>query len=316
MKTGKCKLCGNKRELCDSHIIPNFVGKWLKDTSVTGFLRQAVNANVRRQDLIKVSLLCRDCEILFSSWETKFKKEVFDVYVDRELNQAGSATGTIKSIPYDEWLLKFIISLQWRCLITDNSLNKFKELSNKKKEVYKKLLCTIKNDWLAYLNGSANNSGESRHYVIFLQNLAFGSGYLPENINDHVNIYLLRSVDTTLAMNKRKMILYTKLGPIVIISALKPSKLNKLSQIRIKKKGSLNTVQNISDPEIGNFVIVDRPNEAMSRYKLSEKQSKLISNDITKKVSGARQLNQIYAIESDRFIRYVRDTLDNKDDNK
>ena len=54
-----CALCKNKDTLQMSHIIPSFVGKWIKNTSVTGFLRQAISADIRRQDIPKKYLLCK-----------------------------------------------------------------------------------------------------------------------------------------------------------------------------------------------------------------------------------------------------------------
>lgn len=41
--TGICALCGKNAELRESHLIPKFVGEWIKRTSATGYLRQVVN---------------------------------------------------------------------------------------------------------------------------------------------------------------------------------------------------------------------------------------------------------------------------------
>ena len=76
-KVGICKFCGNTKELKESHLIPSFAGKWLKDTSPSPFLRQAIKPNVRRQDIIKEYLLCGDCEHYFSTFEDAFAKKIF-----------------------------------------------------------------------------------------------------------------------------------------------------------------------------------------------------------------------------------------------
>jgi hypothetical protein len=52
MVTGTCALCGENKKLRMSHIIPNFVFKWMKETSATGFLRSAENPKKRLQDLL------------------------------------------------------------------------------------------------------------------------------------------------------------------------------------------------------------------------------------------------------------------------
>jgi transcription initiation factor TFIIIB Brf1 subunit/transcription initiation factor TFIIB len=50
MTVGNCALCGKVKELRKSHIIPNFVGKRLKKSSGTGFLRDIIYPESRRQD--------------------------------------------------------------------------------------------------------------------------------------------------------------------------------------------------------------------------------------------------------------------------
>ena len=40
-----CALCHESKELKESHFIPKFVGKWLKKTSATGYLRNVDNIN-------------------------------------------------------------------------------------------------------------------------------------------------------------------------------------------------------------------------------------------------------------------------------
>ena len=42
----ECKLCEKLATLEDSHILPKFCGRWLKTTSATGILRNAVNPNI------------------------------------------------------------------------------------------------------------------------------------------------------------------------------------------------------------------------------------------------------------------------------
>ena len=70
MALGTCALCGQQKDLRKSHIVPRFVGKWLKSTSATGFLRGVKNPELRLQDLPTLPLLCGDCEQIFSKLET------------------------------------------------------------------------------------------------------------------------------------------------------------------------------------------------------------------------------------------------------
>jgi len=102
---GRCGLCGKEKELQESHIIPSFVFKWLKDSSVTGHFRHGETINKRVQDGAKLYLLCWDCEQLFGKWEDIFAKEVFmPLHQNKPIKQYGT------------WLLKFSTSVSWRVL--------------------------------------------------------------------------------------------------------------------------------------------------------------------------------------------------------
>ena len=100
-----CKLCGSGTTLRKSHIVPKFVGRWLKETSPTPYLRFGGNMDGRLQDLYAMELLCDDCEMLFSEWETKFATEIF-------YPSADGAT----SFRCGPWLVKFAASLAWRAI--------------------------------------------------------------------------------------------------------------------------------------------------------------------------------------------------------
>lgn len=72
-----CKFCNKREAIENSHIIPSFIYKWLKDTSPTGYIRATNEPNKREQDGSKSSLLCKECERDFSTHENLFKKETF-----------------------------------------------------------------------------------------------------------------------------------------------------------------------------------------------------------------------------------------------
>ena len=100
-----CKLCGSGTPLRKSHIIPKFVGRWMKATSPTPYLRFGGSVDERLQDLYAVELLCDDCESLLSAWETKFANEIFHP----------TAVGETV-FRYGPWLVKFAASLAWRAI--------------------------------------------------------------------------------------------------------------------------------------------------------------------------------------------------------
>lgn len=303
----KCQLCGKKvSKLTKSHIIPSFVGKWLKETSVTGYLRQRENANVRIQDLVKQKLLCSDCEIALSVNEKLFAENIFIPYVAEELDEWAIAKGKIKSFSHTEWLIKFIIGLQWKTLVTNTDLDEITFIDEITKNTYRYKITSILKLWKEYLLGQSKYLGSASHYVIFLQNLIAGAGYLPERISNKVNMYLIRSVDSTLAISRSSLYLYTKLGPIVILSALKPSKLHGIGNAIVKKKGSLKTAQILKNSDVNEFIFITRPNEAFSGYSLSEKQKKVIDIDTRRKLGTAKSLQVVNVARSDVLLRERR----------
>lgn len=115
MTPAPCKLCGAIANLEQSHILPAFVFRWMKDTSATGYLRFGGKPNCRAQDGERRYWLCRGCETRLCQWETEFAAQVFHPLI----SDGG------QRIPYQEWMLKFAVSVSWRVLslfVEDNRL--------------------------------------------------------------------------------------------------------------------------------------------------------------------------------------------------
>lgn len=108
MSAKRCALCGQTRELELSHIVPKFVIRYLKKTSL-GAIRNKENINKVVQDGEKHYLLCGDCEDLFSIYETKFANKFFYPYMK----------DNVKEFSYDSDLYYFLISVSWRSLYLD-----------------------------------------------------------------------------------------------------------------------------------------------------------------------------------------------------
>lgn len=295
-----CGLCDQKKELMQSHLIPKFVFSWSKSTSVTGYLRQAINANLRRQDGDKRPLLCGDCEQIIGSFESEFAKRVFYPYVNKELNNWGSATGKMPFFTYEEWLLKFIISLLLRHILT---FDKFEKKINKDKL---QILYDHLRYFKEYLLSKRKDIGNNRSYVIFLQNLAFGRGHLPPNINKNINFYLLKATDGTVATGKNVLGIYIKLGPIVIFTSFIPTEIKVLEKLAIKKKGLLTTAQKLKGSQLVKFIFIDRPNEAMKFVKISDKQQKIIQKSYSDNPEKATESMTAKTILSDQYLESIK----------
>lgn len=105
---GICALCKKKECIQLSHIVPKFIDRNLKKTSVSR-IRNTGNLNKPVQDIEKHYLLCHDCEELFSRSETWFSNNIFYPYMRNGKN----------SFNYDENMHFFLSSLSWRSLYLD-----------------------------------------------------------------------------------------------------------------------------------------------------------------------------------------------------
>lgn len=84
----KCHLCKEDKELMESHIIPKFIFRWIKKTSITGKLRSTDNPNLRKQDGKTKKIFCADCEQKLSVIEKYFKEEFFDKAKNNNLEKS------------------------------------------------------------------------------------------------------------------------------------------------------------------------------------------------------------------------------------
>lgn len=188
-------------------------------------------------------------------------------------------------------------------MITSKKIDKSQVKDKLVRARFNKLIDSAIRSWNLYLLNQNDKTGNERHYIIFLQNLIAGEGYLPESLNDKVNFYLLRSVDSTLAISQRNLFLYTKMGPLVLITCLKPYSLKNMEHIQIKKRGKIMTAQNLRNSYINEFIFITRPNEAMNILKYSQKQKEVIHEDFEKKLKTARNLQVVYASYADYLLQ-------------
>ena len=144
-----CKLCGSKGRLRESHIIPKFIGRWMKETGMSPYLRATGNIDKRLQDLPKVKLLCDSCENMLSAWESKFATNIFYPY-------ANSGKSNLR---YRSWLIKFAASLTWR------SMNSMVSTDSNDDPELDKMLCEMENHLARFLSGHEKNVGSYTHHI-------------------------------------------------------------------------------------------------------------------------------------------------------
>lgn len=104
----KCALCGKEAKLMQSHIIPKLVYKRIRSHKNSRF-RSLGNFTKVMQDGEKRSMLCHDCEELFSSYEVKFASNFLDEYLNSN-KLKHNLSGEIEN---------YLLTVAWRILWDD-----------------------------------------------------------------------------------------------------------------------------------------------------------------------------------------------------
>ena len=203
MPIGKCRSCESNSKLSESHIIPKFVYKWLKTDTDGGVLRFGDNPSKPRQDGIKDNLLCQKCENLFNTWETPTSAKVFHPLVRDQMLQ----------IPYEDWFLKFCVSVSWRILMIHIEKKMLPPLSVTQFEHLKKAFVI----WREFLFGRGSHPKKFEQHFLPLGLIKdSGSISLPQNINR----YIFMAVDMDVIADGDEIYTYAKLGPLLFIGVI------------------------------------------------------------------------------------------------
>ena len=187
-----------------SHFIPKFIGKWMKKTSMTGYIRDSNKVHKRVQDTAKEYWLCAECERLFSGWERSFANNVFYLFVDKNEYL----------VSYGNWMSKFCAFLSWRTLtyICSRSLNK-----DKAKDYIEAInAAELYLAW--YLLDQETSPYQYEQHLFPLERIESATASrLPPNINR----YFLRTMAMNIIGNSADIFLYTKLPSFIILIFVK-----------------------------------------------------------------------------------------------
>lgn len=119
-KQNGCALCGSDNELKQSHIIPKLIYKRIKSHPKSRF-RMYGNPKHLFNDGDKVPMLCGDCEIFMSGYETYFANYMLDPYLADEKVKVRDMSK----------IINLISMINWRVLYDDlylfNSIKKIDE---------------------------------------------------------------------------------------------------------------------------------------------------------------------------------------------
>ncbi|MHB9881085.1 hypothetical protein ACSMXM_15705 [Pacificimonas sp. ICDLI1SI03] len=223
---GLCNLCGEQREIVDSHMIPKFAFKWMKDTSPTGVFRSKSNPNLVPQDGPHRHFLCSKCESTLNDFETPFANVVFHPRVLEE---------DLIGISYGLWLKKFCVSLLWRVMVMSEHNQKLKnEFSH------------IEKNWREYTLGETANNCFPIYFIAMkpLRCLSHVDLIPPKNWN----LFILRSIGHGVISVKGnggvEDFLYVKLARFLILGKLSTGE-SQYIQRQVKEDGSFEAIDSL-----------------------------------------------------------------------
>jgi hypothetical protein len=199
---GTCAFCGEIKSLRGSHVLPAFVYRWLRSRSGTGHIRNTENANLRVQGGLKFPWLCGDCEARFNRYETPFATEIFHPWHSGE-----------RRIAYEEWLLKFCVSVSWRVLKFARGHNKNAPYSDEQQT----LMDNAEARWRAFLKGAAPHPARfEQHLLIFDIVESTSVSNLPTNFNR----FMTGAGTLDILGSERSVMTFAKLGRFMIFGMI------------------------------------------------------------------------------------------------
>jgi hypothetical protein len=216
-----------------------------------GYLRFGINPNKRVQDGLKYYWLCDECEGLFSKWENKFAKNIFHPTVSGK-------TGTVY---YQDWLLKFCVSVSWRVLnnfLFEYDLDHFsREMTEKAKNTHK--------IWKEFLLGKCSHPGKNEQHILPLDSI---KSHTVDEMPTNINRYILRSVDIDAVFGKKSAFIYSKLERFVIIGFIEMPKPNQWKGTKVHvKHGVIGPKNYILPIEFGDYFMDKARKAAMAQIK-------------------------------------------------
>ena len=286
MNHGKCHLCLKDRELQLSHVLPKFVFNWHKHNSPT-YLRNGLEPNKRIQDGDKDYLFCKECEQLFSKWEDKFAREVFQILQDPE-NPNPIAY-------YKEWAIKFATSVSFRVAVFSERED---DLSHFPDELIAETQ-KAKEQWRKVLLGEIEHPGKYEQHLIHLDVI---QSHTAPNLSNFMSRYFIGATHTDMVCTDDTAFTYAKMFRVVIFGHISEFK-NKWHGTRISPKSGTFGGRSTAVPEYVLNYMSDKANELLLAGKnLSKRQHDVIEKNVIKNVGRMMSTAIFKASISDKVL--------------
>lgn len=199
---GKCAFCTKYETLHESHVLPAFVYRWLRSRSGKGHIRNTDNPNRRVQDGLKLHWLCSECEGRFSKYETAFATRLFHPWHQGE-----------NSIRYEEWLLKFCVSVSWRVLKFARGRNPHAKYSAEQLV----LMDRAEKHWHSYLLGKEPHPGQFEQHLLIFDLI---ESTTVTDLPDNTNRFMTGAVTLDIVGSARSLMTFAKLGRFMIFGMI------------------------------------------------------------------------------------------------
>lgn len=201
---GICQLCLKDADLLESHIVPKFVWKW-HSNPVPGGVRTNRAPDLKVQDGPKINLLCSECEQRLSAWEKLFARRIF--------LPLHSPVPVTKPIFYENWALKFAVSVSWRTSIFMMQRGAGTRLS----PLQLQLIGQAQETWRKFLLEEVENPGVFDQHLLPVDVLESYSG---PKISPFLNRYMIRDIHLDLIFTRDSIYIYTKMCRLTLFGRI------------------------------------------------------------------------------------------------
>jgi hypothetical protein len=263
-----CMLCQKEPPIENSHILPKFAVKWLKQNS-SPYLRSPARPNLREQDIDKEPLLGLQCEQRLSIWEEKFADEIFKPY---------HANVSDRTFAYGKWLIYFVVSVSWRVLAIQLPRLRREEpgLIEHSERAFE--------DWRLFLLNQSQRINPYEHRIAFFSTLDLSNAPL-DRIPLNFNNYCMRAFDCSVVSTDHKNRVFSLIPGMAIWSTIYPPRSKGWPEgSNIIFKGVLSTSQQIQDLMFSEWLL--QRAKSAGDAKISPEQQKKVNQTFEQLIVG------------------------------
>lgn len=245
---GNCCWCG-RSDLARNHILPRSVLRAVEKVQGPQHLRQCVIPNRVVQDLSWKRFLCHGCDNTFSVSEGYFIDRIYSKLL----------SGHKGPFAYDDFLLKYAISIAWKCLLTQ--VDRLSLTAS-----FHALAVDALSAWEGYLR-YGGDPGTYEHHILLSQ--TFDRAQLPEK---YWNLMQGGFDCAVIDHETDQLFVITMFPGVVLLSSIHPRNFSEWSGTMIQTSGVLDGQQTVAGQTLFMFLNSLLIEGSESASKISEAQ--------------------------------------------